>query len=333
MQETGRDIVYILHWGDLTSTVRMLAAARLIRDAHKRDRLVLLTTPEYHAFLKHCPYFNAVETDALAEGRPAMQARDKRFKSARPARVYDLVGDREARRLRKLTRAQAVEAAPDPRTGRHAVEDVAIRLGEAGLGPTDYHLGAAPAPEIAWVDYLARKSRMLDPEYFGLDAPFALLAPAGEEVKASLRWPKERWASLAHDLLQEGVIPAVVGGPDSREIGRYVAHVTPGARDLTGKAKLTQLAGLARRTRFIFGEDTSLLHLLTASGAPALAFYPDVEAPELDAPRGEGSIILMRAPTVAQILPAEAISAMRFAGGFRPQAAPDQDPAEQAAAH
>ena len=326
MQEAERDIVYVLHWGDLTSTVRMLGAARLIRAAHKRDRIVLLTTPHFQAFLTHCPFFNQVETDALPDQRPAVGLRDKRLKGQRVARVYDLVGASESRKMKRcFRRAEWIVAAPDAKSLRHPVDDVAEKLGAAGLGLPRYPDGGAPGPDIEWIDYLARKSRMLDPEYFGLNSAYALLAPAGEEVKASLRWPKERWASLAHDLLQEGVTPAVVGGPDAREIGRYVAHVTPGARDLTGKAKLTQLAGLARRTRFVFGEDTPLMHLLVAAGAPALTFYPDGEDIERDAPRGESAVILMHAPTVAQILPAEAIAAMRFAGGF--DAAPALEPA------
>jgi len=320
MSEPKRDIIYVLHWGDLTSTVRMLAAAKTIRAAHKRDRVILLTTPDFEAFLKHCPFFNAVEIDAIPDARPNIAIRDKRLKSTKPARVYDLVGDSRSQKLKKLFRFSKcdwMEVVADPKRAEHPVDAVAGRMGElTGLGQSHYALGEAPAPDASWVDYLVKKSRMLDPEYFGLNGAFALLAPAGAEVKPALRWPQERWASLSHDLLQAGITPALVGGPDTRDVGRYVAHVTPGARDLTGKAKLTQLAGLARRTRFVFGEDTPLLHLLVASGAPALALYPAMDNPDLIAPRGEASVIIMHAPTLAQVSPGEAMQAMKFAGGF-----------------
>lgn len=326
MSEPQRNIIYVLHWGDLTSTVRMLVAAKMIREAHKRDRIILLTTPEFEAFLKHCPFFNTVEIDAKPDSRALVGTRDKRIKSTHPARVYDLVGDSDSRRLKKLFRFSRCEWTSVEHRGRddqHPVDVLAGSIGAAtGLGVSEYKLGGAPAPDASWVDYLAKKSRMLDPEYFGLNGAFALLAPAGETVKANLRWPKEKWAALAHELLQAGVTPALIGGPDVREVGRYVAHVSPGARDLTGKAKLTQLAGLARRTRFVFGEDTALLHLLVASGAPALALYPGAEDPALRAPRGEEPVILMHAPSLAQVSPAEAINAMRFAGGFDQAPAP-----------
>ncbi|SDM36506.1 glycosyltransferase family 9 protein [Maricaulis salignorans] len=320
MIEPQRDTIYVLHWGDLTSTVRMLASAKTLRQAHKRDRIVLLTTPEFESFLKHSPFFNAIEIDARPDGRPQTVARDKRLKAAHPARVYDLVGDSNSRKLRGLFRFSKcdwLEILPARKSGEHPVDELAGTLNAAiGIGPTHFRLGGAPSPDASWVDFLARKSRMLDPEYFGLNGPFALLAPAGEEVKLALRWPKEKWASLAHELLQAGITPALVGGPDTREIGRYVSQVAPGARDITGKAKLPQLAGLARRTRFVFGEDTPLLHLLVAAGAPALALYASVEDPAMNAPRGDAPVILMHAPVLAQVEPAEAIAAMRFAGGF-----------------
>lgn len=320
MSEPQRDIVYVLHWGDLASTIRMLAIAPTLREVHKRDRIVLLTKPDFESFLKHSPYFNAIEIDALPDQRPLVSMRDKRIKAAHPVRVYDLVGNNDSRKLKKLFRfskCEWIEVVADAKSGQHPVDDAAGKLNAAlGYQPTHYQLGEAPPPDASWVDYLAKKSRMLEPEYFGLSGPYALLCPSGENVKAQLRWPKEKWAALAHELMQLGITPALVGGPDTREVGRYISHVTPGARDITGKAKLPQLAGLARRTRFVFAEDTPLMHVLVAAGAPTLALYCNVEDPAYIAPRGSAPVILMHAPTLAQVSPAEAIQAMKFAGGF-----------------
>jgi ADP-heptose:LPS heptosyltransferase len=327
MSDPQRNITYVLHWGDLASSVRMLAAAKLIREAHKRDRIILLTIPDFENFLKHCPYFNSIEIDALPDTRALAGVRDKRIKVNKPVRVYDLVGDSDSRKLKGLFRfskCKWIEVAPDGKSGQHPVDEVGGKINAVlGTGPDFYPLGGAPAPDASWVDFLAKQSRMLDPEYFGLNGPFALLAPSGDTVKPALRWPQEKWAALAHELQSNGITPAIVGGPDTREIGRHVSHVTPGARDITGKAKLAQLAGLARHARFVFGEDTPLLHLLVASGAPALALYGDVGDPAMIAPRGQQPVILMHAPTLAQVTPEEAIAAMRFAGGFnnRPVAA------------
>ncbi|ABI64418.1 glycosyl transferase, family 9 [Maricaulis maris MCS10] len=320
MTEPQRDITYILHWGDLTSTVRMLAAAKTIRDTFRRDRIILLTTPDYESFLKHCPWFNAIETDACPDTRPMVGLRDKRIKLAKPVRVFDLVGSADSRKIKgnfRFSKCKWFDIAARAEGAGHPVDAMAGALNDAlGQGPTFYPLGGAPSPDASWVDFLAKQSRMLDPEYFGLNGPFALLAPAGESVKPALRWPKEKWAALAHELLQSGITPALIGGPDTRDVGRHVSQVAPGARDLTGKAKLPQLAGLARRTNFVFSEDTPLVHLLTAAGAPALALYGNTDDPAPIAPRGSAPVILMHAVTLAQVTPEEAIAAMRFAGGF-----------------
>ena len=320
MTEPQRDITYILHWGDLTSTVRMLAAAKIIRDTYRRDRIVLLTTPDFEGLLKHCPWFNAIETDACPDTRPMAGLRDKRIKLSKPVRIFDLAGTADSRKIKGLFRFSKCkwhEVAAREGDPQHPVDAVSGALNAAlGLTPDYYPLGGAPAPDASWVDFLAKQSRMLDPEYFGLNGPFALLAPAGESVMPALRWPMEKWAALAHELLQAGITPALIGGPDTRDVGRHVSQVAPGARDITGKAKLPQLAGLARRTCFVFSEDTPLLHLLAASGAPALALYGDVGDPALIAPRGSAPVILMHATTLAQVTPEEAIAAMRFAGGF-----------------
>lgn len=318
MNDAVKDNIYVLLWGDLPSTVRGLASCQRIREAHPRAKLTLLTAPDYEALLKHCPYFSQIETDASATG-PAGKLTAKRLKVMKPKCVYDLVGDADARRIKgglRFSGIKWIDAAPREMAGVHPVEAAAAALGRSGLGREDYRLGEAPAPDVSWVDYLARTSRMLEPEYFGLNGPFALLAPAGEEVKANLRWPRERWASLAAALLEVGITPAIVGGPSARDVGRFVAENIANSRDVTGKAKLVQLAGLARRTRFVFGEDTDLLHLLVAAGPPAAALYPDGEDPALKAPRGASPVVLLHAPVLAQVTAAEALQAMRVAGGF-----------------
>lgn len=325
--EPPKEQVLVVHEGDLRATVHMLAAASMIRDHHRKARITFLTTPDFEGLVKYCPYFNAVETGLHASAKKGFFERVKLARASRFDFVYDLCRSDAARKLKaamRLSRGRWIDAAPDPKADGHPVEQMAGRLGsEAGIGQPAYALGAAPPPRLDWVDFIAKRSRTLEPAYFGLHGRYALFAPAGDEFAPALRWPKERWASLAHALLEQGVEPTIVGGPSAREIGRYIAHVTPGARDLTGRANLVQLAGLGRKANFAFGEDVDLLHLLTAAGAPAVMFHPGQEPPHLSSPRGPESLILMHAPTLAQISVAEAVQSMRVAGGFArdPQAA------------
>ncbi|XBQ16741.1 MAG: glycosyltransferase family 9 protein [Oceanicaulis sp.] len=315
-----KEQVLVLHEGDLASTVRMLAPARRIRERHKGARITLLTSDEFESLLKHCPYFSAVEPSLHDTAGKGFFERMKAARNSRVDVIYDLAGTdatRKIKRAARFSKAKWVDLSADPKSEDHPLDLVAARMAEAGFGgPKVYRLGEAEPPELDWVDFVARRSRTLDPAYFGLQGRYALFAPAGDDSPPPTRWPKERWASLAHQLIEKGVEPVLVGGPSTRELGRYVAHVTPGARDLTGRANLVQLAGLGRQAQCAFGEDVPLLHLLVAAGSPAVLFHPGEEAPVTRAPRGPGATILMHAPTLAQISAPEAVQAMRCAGGF-----------------
>jgi ADP-heptose:LPS heptosyltransferase len=319
--DSQKDQILVLHDGDLTDTVRMLAPARRIREHHRKARITLLCGEAFESLLKHCPYFDAVEpTLAQAAGRNVFE-RVKAARNSRFSAIYDLGAGSMAgkiRRAARFTSARWIDAAKNAKGEGHPLDVYAARLVEAGLGgPAEICLGAGDAPSVDWVDFVARQSRTLDPAYFGLQGEFALFAPAGDDSPASQRWPKERWASLAHALLEQGLEPVVVGGPSTRELGRYIAHVVPGARDLTGRANMVQLAGLGRRASGAFGEDVPLLHLIVAAGAPAVLFHPGDTAPVERAPRGAAPTVLMHASTLAQISAAEAVQALRCAGGFK----------------
>lgn len=318
--DSQKDQILVLHDGDLAATVRMLAPARRIREHHRKARITLLCGEDFESLIKHCPYFDAVEpTLSQAAGRNFFD----RIKAARNSRfqvIYDLGAGASAGKIKRAARftgAKWVDASVSAKTIGHPLDVYAARLAAAGLGgPAEIALGVGDAPSVDWVDFVAKQSRTLDPAYFGLHGRFALLAPAGDDSPPAQRWPKERWASLAHALLEAGAEPVIVGGPSTRELGRYIAHMVPGARDLTGRANMVQLAGLGRKACGAFGEDVPLLHLVVAAGAPAVLFHPGDTAPVESAPRGAETTVLMHAPTLAQISAPEAVQALRCAGGF-----------------
>jgi ADP-heptose:LPS heptosyltransferase len=318
--DSQKDQILVLHDGDLADTVRMLAPARRIREHHRKARITLLCGEDFESLLKHCPYFDAVEpTLAEAAGRNFFD----RIKAARNSRfsvIYDLGAGGAAGKIKRAARFSGgkwIDAANPGKAPGHPLDVYAANLAAAGLGgPASIQLGAGDAPSVDWVDFVAKQSRTLDPAYFGLQGAFALFAPAGDDSPPAQRWPKERWASLADQLQENGLEPVIVGGPSTRELGRYVAHMVPGARDLTGRANLVQLAGLGRNASGAFGEDVPLLHLIVAAGAPAVLFHPGETAPVERAPRGPEPTVLMHALTLAQISAPEAVQALRCAGGF-----------------
>ena len=319
MSENKQQILVIFE-GALDDMVRMLVPSRQIRDFHKGARITLLTDEMFEPLLKHCPYFNSVEPNLTQTAGKGFFERLNAARSAPFDLIYDLSGSSASQKIKRAARfskTKWVNLSFKVTEEQHPLEGYAAKSAAAGLGGQErYELGEAPAPDLDWVDFVAKRSRTLDPAYFGLHDKYALFAPAGEDSPPATRWPKERWASLASVLIENGIEPVVIGGPTTRDIGRYVAHVTPGARDLTGRANLVQLAGLGRQCQCAFGENVPLLHLLVAAGSPAVLFHPGDDAPIYSSPRGPNPTILMHATTLAQISPQEALQAMRCAGGF-----------------
>ena len=153
--------------------------------------------------------------------------------------------------------------------GLHRVEEDA---GALGLNP-------APGPHI-WVDDAAR-------------AAAAAAIPDGRPVLAigptanwgAKEWRAEHFAALVERLTAPGgILPgamiALMGGPDERDRACALIDAIPADRliDLFGQELPAAYASMARCALYI-GNDSGLMHLSAASGAPTLGLFgPSPEA-------------------------------------------------------
>lgn len=145
----------------------------------------------------------------------------------------------------------------------------------------------------------------------GLDPPplpVAWTAPADEARAASLLppgkllvlaptanwngkiWPAERFVSVGNALLAgplAGAAVAVIAGPGAmeRELVAPVLAAFPAAIDLVGSLSLPEAAACLRRTSLFIGNDSGLMHLAAAAGAPTLGLFGPTPAGEY-APAG-----------------------------------------------
>ncbi|MDG2285252.1 MAG: glycosyltransferase family 9 protein [Alphaproteobacteria bacterium] len=108
-------------------------------------------------------------------------------------------------------------------------------------------------------------------------APLLVLGPtANWDAKI---WPSERFAALAQALTaSHGVLAgarvAVVGGPGERDMAAPLLDAIPAERlvDLMEAAVLDTAAVIARASLYV-GNDSGLMHLAAASGAPTLGLF------------------------------------------------------------
>jgi ADP-heptose:LPS heptosyltransferase len=108
--------------------------------------------------------------------------------------------------------------------------------------------------------------------------PILALAPAANWIGKT--WPVERFAQLALDLLGSGgPMPngrlLILGGPDDRAAAEPLRRILPRERciDLTGQIDLLTAYACLKRARLFVGNDSGLMHLAAAAGAPTVGLF------------------------------------------------------------
>lgn len=115
--------------------------------------------------------------------------------------------------------------------------------------------------------------------------PWLVLGPtANWEPKV---WPAERFVTVARALAAPGgalagARVAVLGGPGAAEraMAEPVLAALPGAVDLVGTLSLPEVAAVLRRAALYLGNDSGLMHLAGAAGAPVVGLFGQSDARE-----------------------------------------------------
>lgn len=140
-------------------------------------------------------------------------------------------------------------------------------------------LSEAPLP-VVWfsAEDDARASSLLPS-----GRPVVVLAPTANW--APKVWPAERFVTLFHrlaDTCVPGAVPAVIAGPGEAEaaMATQVLQALPNAIDLIGRLSLPEIAAFLSRASLFVGNDSGLMHLAAASGAPTLGLFGPTNASE-----------------------------------------------------
>lgn len=179
-------------------------------------------------------------------------------------RRWDLLVDLEGSPLIRLVPARQAEFRRRSTILAHKVREAAGVL----------HLEPPPPPRIRIpADARDHATALLPPGRPVLGLCLAAQYPA-------TAWPADRFADLASRLTgpgcpMEGAPIAVFGEPVGDRNRAQLPQALPvaGALDLTGMASLTDIAACMARVRLFIGNDSGLLHLAAAMGAPTLGLY------------------------------------------------------------
>ncbi|MFN3523458.1 MAG: glycosyltransferase family 9 protein [Phenylobacterium sp.] len=158
-----------------------------------------------------------------------------------------------------------------------------------------------PAPFL----YTSARTEALADELTAGEGPILTLAPSANWVGKT--WPAERFALLAMTLLgQRGPMHGgrlmVLGSPQDAQAAQSLRHVLPKDRfiDLVGKVDLLTAYAALKRARLFVGNDSGLMHLAAAAGAPTLGLFGPSDE-RLYAPWGPATAVVRGPRTFDQI--------------------------------
>ena len=132
-------------------------------------------------------------------------------------------------------------------------------------------LGLTPPPlPVVWTapaDH-ARVAALLP-----ADRPFIALAPTANWLPKI--WPVERFVAAFEALSAGNAVPVVIAGPGptERAMAAPLLAALPGAIDLVGCLSLPEIAACLSRAALFIGNDSGLMHVAAAAGAPTLGLF------------------------------------------------------------
>lgn len=144
---------------------------------------------------------------------------------------------------------------PQPDPGEHEVQRWCRLVAWAGAQPEPDDL-LLPAPDVPTTH------------------PGATLVHPGA-AWGSKRWPADRFATVARELVAAGHDVVVTGSPAERELTEQVrvAAGLPWDADLGGRTSVESLLALVARARLVVTGDTGVAHLATAFARPSVVLF------------------------------------------------------------
>jgi ADP-heptose:LPS heptosyltransferase len=185
-------------------------------------------------------------------------------------RRYDVVVDLQRSRISRIFRRLLRPAAWsefDRLSPRTAAERTRETIEAAGLGPLEIRPGLKLRDPGLGADVLSAAG------WNGAD-PLVVLNPAG--TFAARRWPLEAHARFAeHWLEREPGTRFLVLGLASLSPAAAVLRERLGGRllDLTGRTRAAEAFAALARVEMVLTEDSGLMHMAAAAGAPTLALF------------------------------------------------------------
>lgn len=208
-------------------------------------------------------------------------------------RRWGLILDRRGSSIARFLSAKkrAIHRAGDRQPVHKVIE--AARLLKLADAPPPPFLFTSPQTE-------AKAEALL-----GSGGPILAIGPAANWIGKT--WPVERFALAAVQLMEKGA-PfehgrlLILGGPDDWRAAEPLRRSIPRERwiDLTGQGDLLITYAALKQARLFVGNDSGLMHLAAAAGAPTLGLFGPSDE-RLYGPWGENTRVVRGPRSFSQI--------------------------------
>jgi heptosyltransferase III len=138
-------------------------------------------------------------------------------------------------------------------------------------------LGLSPPPlPVAWI---GKSDQEKIDTLLPANRPIIALAPtANWQPKV---WPADRFAAAFQAVAASMyAVPVILGGPGpaERAMAEPLLAALPQAVDLVGTLSLPEVAAVLQRATLFIGNDSGLMHLSAAAGAPTIGLFGPTDA-------------------------------------------------------
>ncbi len=307
--------ILVIKLGALGDFIQALGPMAAIRAHHPDAYITLLTTAPFENFAKECGYCDDIWIDEKPKllNLKKWQAMKSDLNAAGFTRIYDLQNsDRTGfyfKLLRKKNRPEWVGIAKGAshrnlskdRTAGHAFDGHVQTLKLAGIEKVDID-------DLSWMK--------ADISAFPTSEQYVLIVPGCAPSRPEKRWPSEKYGRLSKLIFSLGYRPVILGTHPEKPLADQIIKICPQALDLTGQTSLHQIASLARNAAGAIGNDTGPMHLIAATGCPALVLFSNSSNPQKHLPKGK-NVRYLQKDKIEDIMSEEVIQT------FKPKGQPE----------
>ncbi len=262
--------------GDIVLTTPLI---RRLRAAFPSAQIDYVVKEGFADLLRHHPALDRIYTVPMSARRADLSALHQELKRNQYDTVLDLHKNFRSlylsrglgRRYKKRLRKYGIRRFLLVKTGINLYDTVVPVYQRyldvaAGLGLADDDKGS----ELFLPQQIA-DSLPDDVADFLQQGEFIALAPgAGFATK---RWPVERFAAVAREILAQGNRCCILGSPTEQKLAGQIREQAPGCADFTGRLSLLESAHVVGKARRLLTNDSGLMHIAEAMGTPVVALF------------------------------------------------------------